>query len=600
MKRLRVPILLALGLGAFLTAPPVRAALRLPHIFGDNMVIQRDQPIYVWGWAKPGAGVRVQFGPRDLTVRADAQGRWSMELDPLPACSLARSLTVSSDGETIEYDGVLVGDVWLLGGQSNMEDELRNIYHGDMETASAHYPAIRLMTIPQVATPQPRADFERVNEFNAWAHRYERKGWWFQCTPRAASRFSAIGYVFGRRLHLVTGAPIGLIDASWGGTTIEAWTSRKALEAIPEARPLLQEWDERIAAYDPQASLRARVERWKKEAERRKQAGQPPRPKPTEPEPDPAGDRNNPGAAFNGMIAPFAGFRIKGVIFNQGYNNALGDSRPRLYAKVFQAMIRDWRRAFRNEAMPFGIIELTAGGEPQTYENFERSMVDPAPFIREAQFKTWQALDHVGFAPAYDQQVPWYHPHKKLLLGERMARWALHDYYGYEELGWQPAVCVKWEKQDDHFILAFDRAVRAHDGRPFEGFAIAGADRHFYPARAEFLVVGKDERGRDRRDESRLKVWSPLVKEPAAVRYAWARNPLGNAVNGSHYERIIPICSFRTDNWDWPEAPFKSEGQEAVNAHRRKISEMRRQAAAWAKQRAVEEAQLVLEKTGAK
>jgi len=300
------------------------------------------------------------------------------------------------------------------------------------------------------------------------------------------------------------------------------------------------------------------------------------------------------------MVAPYAGFTVKGALFNQGYNNALGDARPKLYAQVFKAMIQSWRDAFRDETMPFGIVELTAGGEPQTLENFESRMVDAGPFIREGQYKAWRELAHVGFAPAYDQQVPWYHPHKKFELGERIARWALHTQYGQTQLGWQPVVCTGWENLGDHFILTFDRAVRVHDGRPFEGFAIAGEGRHFHPAYAEFVVVGKDDRGREQRNEARLKVWSPLVQQPLAIRYAWARNPLGNAVNSRHHERIIPIPSFRTDDWDWPEAPFKAEGSDAENQHRRAIQEMRKQAVDWARVRKLQEAKEILKATEGK
>ena len=594
MKTRSFTFYVSLAISGLLASGTASGQLRVPHIFGDDMVIQRDRPIHVWGWAKAGENVRVRFASRDLTVRAGDDGKWSLQLDPLPASSQARSFSVSTDGKTAEYDGVLVGDVWVLGGQSNMEDELENIYHGDTEVASAHYPNIRLLTIPQVASPRPLADFERINEFNSWTSRHERKGTWFRCTPKAVHRFSAIGYIFGRRLHLVSGVPIGLIDASWGGTVAAAWTSRDTLATIPTAKPLTDEWDEKIASYDGEASLQARIARWEKATERRKREGKKPNPKPIEPERDPASDRNNPGASFNGMIAPYAGFNVRGAIFNQGYNNALGNARPGLYAKVFQAMIQDWRRAFRDEAMPFGVVGFTAGGQPQTRDNFEMRMVDAAPFIREGQFKAWQALKHVGYAPAYDQQVPWYHPHKKFELGERLARWALATCYGQEQLGWQPAVCTGWVIQDDHFLLSFDRAVRVHDGRPFEGFAVAGEDRHFYPAKAEFVVLGKDDRGRDRRDEAKLKVWSPLVKDPKAVRYAWARNPLGNAVNGRHHERTIPIPTFRTDDWDWPEAPFAARGSEPESQHRRRIHEMRQRAAAWVRQRKIQEAQEVL------
>jgi sialate O-acetylesterase len=450
------------------------------------------------------------------------------------------------------------------------------------------------MTVPQVAAPEAPADIERINEFNSWTGRHEMKGSWAQCTPKTVNRFSAIGYIFGRRLHLASGVPIGLIDASWGGTTAEAWTSRAKLATIPQSKGLTNEWDQQIAAYDPVASLKAEIEQWEKDSERRKQRGETPNPKPTEPEQDPASDRNNPGASFNGMIAPIAGFNIKGVIFNQGYNNALGNARPRLYAKVFKAMIQDWRRAFCDESLPFGIIGLTAGGQPQTLENFELRIVDAGPFIREGQFKAAQELENICFMPAYDQQVPWYHPHKKFELGERTARWALNTQYGYRQLGWKPAVCTKSENKGDHLILTFDRAVQVTDGRAFEGFAVAGENRHFVPARAEFVAVGKDDNGRDRRDEKLLKVWSPLVQKPLAVRYAWARNPLGNVVNCEHHESIIPIPSFRTDDWDWPEAPFKSDGRDAEVKHRERRNEMRRKAEQWAKERTVLEAREVL------
>ena len=577
-----------------LCTPLVHAKLTVAHIYGDNMVIQRDKPIRLWGTATPGKNVRVRFSTRDLTVKADEGGKWAMELQGLPANSQAKSLTVHSEDETITYDNILVGDVWVCGGQSNMEDVISYVYHGDMEVASANHPRIRLMTIPQQAGPNAFEDMDRLNEFNAWERRYEQKGSWSQCTPKAVERFSAIGYIFGKRLHLVSGVPIGLIDNSWGGTTIEAWTSRKMLATIPEAKGLTDEWDAKIAAYDAEASLQARIARWEKDTARRKERGEKPRPKPTEPDQDPATDRNNPGASFNGMLSSFSEFNIKGAIFNQGYNNALGNARPRLYAQIIKAMIKDWRRAFRDEKMPFGIIGLTPGGQPQTRDNFEVRMVDPAPFIREGQFRAGQELANVCFMPAYDQQVPWYHPHKKVIHGERTARWALATLYGQQQLGWKPVTLKSAEIVGDHIVLTFTSQVRVHDGRPFAGFAIAGEDRHFVPAQAEFLVVGQDERGRDRKDERMLKVWSPLVRNPVAVRYAWARNPLGNAVNSGHHERIIPIPSFRTDQWDWPEAPFEADSDEAKNEHRQTIHKLREQARGWAKARPIRESKALL------
>lgn len=576
MRSMRTILAFAAAL-AFTGAETASAqqALRLPNIFGDDMVLQRDQPLHFWGQAKPGENVRIRFAPRDLTVRADAEGRWSMELEALPASSQAKSLLVESAGERVELDGVVLGDVWLLGGQSNMEDVLESIYHGDVEMASANFPNIRLMTIPTAASPAPLEDIDRINEFNAWTGQHEAKGSWARCTPLSVRRFSAIGYVFGRRLHMVSGVPIGLIDASVGGTTVEGWVSRDKLATIPGCAGLIAEWDEKIAAYDPVASLAARVANWERDTERRKERGEGPNPKPTEPDLDPAHNRSNPGASYNAMIAPIGGFQIKGALFNQGYNNALGDARPALYAETFRAMVEDWRATFGDEQLPFGILGLTAGGEPQTLANFELRMVDAGPYLREAQHQAALALDGVCFMPSYDQQVPWYHPHKKFELGERIARWALHTQYDQKQIGWKPVELAGQEVEGDHIVLSFHRPVRAHDGRPFVGFAIAGEDRHFVPAEAGFVVVGHDQHNRPQYDERRVRVSSPLVESPVAVRYAWARNPLCNVVNSGHHERIIPIPSFRTDDWDWPEAPFRGAEGNAESLHREQVRQLR-------------------------
>jgi hypothetical protein len=175
-----------------------------------------------------------------------------------------------------------------------------------------------------------------------------------------------------------------------------------------------------IAAWDAEPDLADRIKRWEEDSERRKAKGEKPRPKPDDLRPGPALDRNNPAASYNAMLASFRGFALAGIIFNQGYNNALGNTRPNLYAKTFQAMIGDWRAAFDDDGLPFGIVELTAGAPPQTLDNFELKMVDAAPYIREAQFRAYRELENIGWACAYDQQVPWYHPHKKLQLRDRI------------------------------------------------------------------------------------------------------------------------------------------------------------------------------------
>ncbi len=586
-------IFLMAAMGIVASCGVARAEVRVHHILGSNMVLQRDKPARIWGWADASEAVSVEFAGQKKTAKADKKGAWTVDLDPLKASTAARTLTVKGKSNTVTFTNVLVGDVWILGGQSNMEDTLEYIYHGDVEVASANRPNIRLMTIPVKGSNEPVADFEPINEFNGWTNRYEQKGSWAVSTSKTVARFSAIGYIFGRRLYLASGVPIGLIDNSQGGTTAEAWTSRKMLATVEGTKPLLAEWDAKIAAYDPVKNLADRVKRWQADTERRKAKGEKPNPKPTEPQPGPAVDRNNPGASYNGMLGVFGGLSVKGAIFNQGYNNAMGDARPRLYARTFNAMIRDWRRTFRDEKMPFGIVELTAGGGPQTLENFARVMVDAGPFIREGQYKAWRDLPAVGYACAYDQSVPWYHPHKKVQLGERIARWALATQYGVK-IGYEPAVCTAWAKADKHIELTFDRLVQTHDGRPFAGFAIAGADKRFYPAKARYVVTGKDDRGRDQEDRRKLEVFSDLVAKPVAVRYAWARNPLGNLTNSQHHERIMPAPSFRTDDWDWPEAPFGERGSAESNEHRQKLSAMRKDAEALDRGRPIEEAKAIL------
>lgn len=573
---------------------PATAELHVHRLFDNNMVLQRDQPVKVWGRAEAGSAVSVRFAEQQKETQTGDDGAWSILLDPMPASSEGRVLTVTAGADVVAFNNVLVGDVWLCGGQSNMELSLERIYQGDIEIASARHDQIRLMTIPVGATPEQQTDFARLNEFNSWTGQHEHKGSWLLCSPETSKMYAALGYIFGRRLHLASGVPIGLIDNSVGGTTVEGWTSRASLEKIPAAVGLLTDWDAKIAAWDSEQDLADRIQRWEQDTQRRKERGEKPNPnaKPDNLRPGPAFDRNNPGASYNAMLASLAGFRIKGAIFHQGYNNALGDSRPNLYAQTFQAMIADWRAAFDDDELPFGIIELCAGAEPQTLDNFEVRMIDAGPFIREAQFKAYRDLKNIGWASAYDVQVNWYHPHAKILLAERLARWALGTQYNMS-FGHEPAQVVDSSSDSpeaDRMVITFDREVTVVDGRPIAGMAIAGDDQRFYPAQARFAVKKKDDRGRDVLDFARIEVWSPLVKAPIAVRYAWARCPLGNLTNRDHMEKIIPVPSFRTDNWLRPDAPFGDDRGET----RRQLNESRKQAEADAKDRRLREAQLII------
>ena len=555
--------------------------VRPNHIFDNNMVLQRDQPVRIWGSAAPLEKIKIEFWGQVKSANANKQGEWFIYLDPMAASAMPRIMKVSGKESLVQFTNVLIGDVWILGGQSNMELDLAALYHGDAEILSANFPNIRLMTIPS------SEDFERINEYDSWHERYDLKGSWFSCTPKSVTTFSGLGYIFGRRIHMASKIPIGLIDLSLGGTTVEAWLSPNTLLSMPENSSLLKQWNDKEAAFNPVEDLKTKIINWEKRTAEQKRKGEETAPKPVKASVRPALDRNFPGSSYTGMVAIIGGLTVKGIVFHQGYNNALGDARPKLYAANFKALISDWRNLFNNKQLPFGIIEFSAGGEPQTLDNYELRMLDPSPYIREGQFNAYRGISNTGYACAYDQQVNWYHPQKKVELGERMARWALTTQYGFN-LGWEPAVVEGIEKLNDKIMVTFSKQVKSSDDRPMEGFSIAGMDRHFYPAKAEYVKM-QNEKGQKVNDKRRIIVWNDLVENPIELRYAWARNPLGNLVNDA--ERIIPVPLFRTDSWDYPEAPYLSNEYEL---YRQKQKTIQQQAEQLARIRIIQEAEKLI------
>jgi len=372
-----------------------------------------------------------------------------------------------------------------------------------------------------------------------------------------------------------------------GGTTVEAWLKPETLAEMAENSSLLKQWNDKVAAYNPEEDLKTQIKNWEKNSAARIKEGQEPEPKPVQPSPSPALDRNFPGSSYTGMVAVIAGLTVRGVVFHQGYNNALDDSRPKLYALNFKALIADWRNIFNDKSLPFGIIEFSAGGEPQTLDNYELRMIDPSPYIREGQFRAFMDLPNTGFVCSHDQQVNWYHPQKKVEAGERMARWALSTQNGFD-LGWEPAICTGIERLKDRIIVTFSKEVKSSDDRPIEGFSIAGSDGHFFPSKAAYLKT-PNEKGQPVQDKKRIEVWNNLVIDPVEVRYAWARNPLGNLVNNDN--RIIPVPLFRSDKWDYPEAPYLPD---EYAAHRASLKMLRQQAMEMAGARIVREAEMIL------
>jgi len=593
-----VALALAFGLGAqapaqvdqlprggdVVDAPAIGPGLCLHNLFQTNMVLQRERPIQIWGWATPGASVAVALGDEERGVVAGADRGWSVEFPALAASAEPRAITVESEGQSIRCDNVVIGDIWLLGGQSNMEFPLERVENGELEIVAARYPDLRILTVPEQNGPEPKVGFPRLFEWSDWFGVHFRKGDWDVCSPEVVRELSAIGYVFARRVHMAAGIPIGVIDASRGGTTVETWTPDAVLRALhtPEVDAALAEWDAKVASYDPERDLADQREAYERRVARLRERGEA-QPAdltaPTTPRSSPALDPNHPGNCFASMIAPIAGFPVKGAIFHQGFNNALQMRGEVLYSQVFPAMIRAWREAFGDPTMPFGIISLCTEGPPQTRDNYLEMMWNTGIYIRAAQYRTFLDLrdagdSQIGFASSFDMRRPWYHPQQKLPVGERISRWALATQYGFgERIPWTPPRCTEVRAEGSSITLRLDHEVEPIDGGSIVGFAIAGVDRRFQPADAQWFVRGKDARGEPQFDRSALVLTSPLVPEPQHFRYAWGRNPMANLFATGHHD--LPFATQRSDDWEMHAVPLESASRATLRREdvRRRLAE---------------------------
>ena len=550
--------------------PAIGDGLCVHNLFQSNMILQRDKPIEIWGWAKPGEVVRVLFAGKSKEAKAGKDREWKVTLPAMTANADPQTLNIKGKDQNLTLENVLIGDVWVLGGQSNMEEPLNNVENGKLEIVSANYPGIRILTVPAQNGPETKKGFARLHEWSSWSNRHFRKGDWDVCSPEIARELSAIGYVFARRLHMAAQVPIGVIDASRGGTTVETWTPTPVLKKIEtkEVKGLLAEWEKKVAEFDPQKDLQKRVENhhnWVKNMKKQGREIPKGRTVPNDLRPGPAMDQNRPGNCYASMIAPIAGLAVKGAIFHQGFNNAGGGSAGAdMYYQIFAKMITAWRDAFKDPQMPFGIISLCTAGEPQTRDDYLEKMVNGGIYIREAQYKTFldflKAGDgNVGFASSFDKRRSWYHPQLKIPVGERISRWALATQYGFEkDIKWKPPMYTEMNLEGGKIILKMDTWVRAVTNGPIEGFAIAGKDRRFQPAEAEWLVTGKDQHSRPKHDRRVIVLSSPHVPDPIHFRYAWGRNPMGNLQSADHND--LPFATQRSDDWRMENVPVKLTG----------------------------------------
>ena len=543
--------------------------LKTHSMFSSNMVIQRDKPVVVWGWAETGQKVSVQFAGEmaEATAGGD-KGRWEVTFAARPANASGQKLIVSAGDKTLEMDNIVIGDLWVMNGQSNMAFELKKASESDVEIAMADLPLLREVRISSNESATLQEDLPSGTASG-----------WTVSSPKTAGDFSAIGYAFGARLQRALQIPIGIIDNARGGASIESLVPRQMFVKDPLAANYLASVDKRMAEFDPAAFIE---QSWQKELAKARAKGVAEDKLPKKPTLDSLRSWNVPGrspsdaaACYNGMFGVFKGLNLKGVLFHQGYNNAMGSSsRPKRYRTLMKLMVEGWREDFHDANLPVGVIEFCAGGVSQGRDNFELWDTDPASFIREAQrlgLADVNDPEHTGFITGHDQQIPGLHPVKKLVHGERAARWALKAVYGMK-VEWETAKLVSAERDGDGMVLTFDKGVMPDDMSLVpEGFSIADKSGKFYLAHAGYPL--KKDAGiwnavNKNFDTTKIHVWSPLVKEPAAVRYAWARSPLGNLkVDGKPWQ---PLQSFRSDAWDWPE----SDDPAAEALDRAKMKEM--------------------------
>jgi len=469
---------------------PQAKILKLHNIFSSDMVLQRGKPIVIWGWGKPGDKVSVKFGTDTATaVVAQAapvnvfgksedyagKGRWEVTLPEREASTDPQTLSVNSGTEKVELTNIVLGDVWVMHGQSNMAFPLRST-NGRNLAAQANLPNLRLYSISNNEQASLQDDIlpDAVTT-----------GGWVVSSPETAAEFAAIGYVFGSHIQRSVGIPIGLIKTARGGASIESMVPLHKFDEDPLTKRYADHVKAKMAAFDPEAEA---DRMWQIEKDRAKRKNQP---EPKRPDPKNLRSWNVPGkspsdmaSVHNGYFGVFKGYNIMGVLFHQGYNNVAGDCRPKRYGKLMKLMVEGWREDFNDPNLAVGVIGFCAdGGQLQNQENFEERSTDTGPYIREGQRLGLANAAGTGptvFIPAYDVQAPGLHPNKKREHGWRAARWALGEIYGLDGFDWKSSELVSAEPKDDMMILTFDGRVLADDGEKIpRGFSIAGEDGKF-------------------------------------------------------------------------------------------------------------------------
>jgi sialate O-acetylesterase len=509
-----------IGLSLFL-ATNSHALVKLASPFTDHMVLQCDMKVPVWGTAEAGEEVTVEFAGQKTSIKAAADGKWRLELQPMKASSESRTFAVSGSktDKPLELQDVLVGEVWLASGQSNMEftmskkvKSFAGVANETNEIAAANYPLIRMFTGAGTKTFTPQETI---------------KGEWKVCTPENAPAFSAVGYFFARDLQRDIKVPVGIINESFGASTAESWIDRGTMAADPKLKPMLDRFDEAVEHFrtnpppvvaDPRSedvsATNAVVANTKTNGTSSRRA------RGSGAQRDPVQDQHNATVLYNGMIAPIIPYAIRGAIWYQGESIVGADAGIALYPHVQATLVRDWRKLWGEGDFPFLIVQL-AGQEAASN----------SPRVREAQAIVLE-LPNTGMAVATDiGEAKNVHPKNKQDVGDRLARIALAKTYGRKiEFSGPAYESMKVEGNAIRVNFSHAEGLVARDGT-LNWFSIAGADGKFVSAEAKI-------------DGQSVIVSSPEVTTPVAVRYAWV-----NFTKGGHLYNSagLPAAQFRSD-----------------------------------------------------
>lgn len=503
MSRLHCCLVLFIILTAGLRADVTPAAP-----FQDHAILQRDKPLPVWGRADPGERVTVAFKGQSVGSTTGADGRWIVYLEPVEASAEPAELTITGKN-TVMIRDVLVGEVWLASGQSNMEWSVAKSADATREISAANFPLIREFSVARTSTPEPSET---------------ATGTWRLCTPETVGEFSAVAYYFARNLHRRLGVPVGILNSTWGGTAIEPWMDTFTLQATAAWTGINARWQEGLAEFEERKINHPREMAAWREAEEKARAAKAPNPLPWPRPPVGPGTPYAPAGLYNGMIAPLQPYALRGALWYQGESNW---TRPADYAELFPAMIRAWRAQWNQGDFPFYFVQLANYIVPN----------DPSgqgwAWLREAQTDALH-LPATGMVVTLDIGDPQdIHPRNKQEVGRRLALHAKTQVYDLPGDARGP-VFASVRREGAALRVRFTHVADGliAEKKPPQALEIAGADRRFYPA------IGRIE-------NSTLLVSAPEVPEPVAVRYAWSNHPEANLFNGNG----LPAAPFRSDSW---------------------------------------------------